>query len=145
MKRVIKTDGSFFDIDESLYPLNLYSSLVAEHIQNNDVLSDHFYSTEMKDYNTMKQELQREYGNYILPELVNGMGIRNLELASQGTVVNTVGIAQDNAGIKLLLETGALRTTVSLASQLKHKYNNHASVYDGMINEINNFLVEKGF
>lgn len=145
MKTIVNTDGSSFSIDESLYPLGLYSAHVREHIQNNSVLSNQFYITEMKDYNTMKQELQMEYGNYILPELVNGMGIRNLELASQGVVVNTVGIAQDNAGIKLLLETGALRTAVSLASQLKQKYNNHASVYDGMINEINNFLVEKGF
>jgi hypothetical protein len=72
--------------------------------------------------NLDRQKTQREFGLYLVPELIDMMGERNLTLLQNGETINITAIASDNAGIKLLIETGALSTARAICSQLKLKY-----------------------
>lgn len=104
------------------------------------------YNTEMQiATNLDRQKTQREFGLYLVPELIDMMGERNLTLIQNGQTVNITAIASDNAGIKLLIETGALSTAIAICSQLKLKYPLHADIYDRVIEDITEFLNEKGY
>lgn len=104
------------------------------------------YNTEMQiATNLDRQKTQREFGLYLVPELIDMMGERNLTLIQNGTSVNIPAIASDNAGIKLLIETGALSTARSICTQLKVKYPTHADIYDYVIEDITEFLTGRGF
>lgn len=95
--------------------------------------------------NLDRQKTQREFGSYLVPELIDMMGERNLTLLQNGETVNITAIASDNAGIKLLIETGALSTARAICSQLKLKYPLHADIYDQVIDDITEFLNENGY
>jgi hypothetical protein len=95
--------------------------------------------------NLDRQKTQREFGLYLVPELIDMMGERNLTLLQNGESVNITAIASDNAGIKLLIETGALSTAREICSQLKLKYPLHTDIYDHVIEDITEFLNEKGY
>lgn len=97
------------------------------------------------EHNDERQRSQREFGEYLVPELIDMMGSRNLTLIQDGTPVNISTLASDNAGIKLLIETGALSTARSAAMYYKTKYPYHADIYDHVIEDITEFLMEKGY
>lgn len=104
------------------------------------------YNTEMQiATNLDRQRTQREFGLYLVPELIDMMGERNLTLIQNGQTVNITAIASDNAGIKLLIETGALSTARAICTQLKLKYPLHADIYDHVVEDITEFLTEKGY
>lgn len=98
-----------------------------------------------QERNLERQKAQREFGEYLIPELIDMMGERNLTLIQNGTSVNIPAIASDNAGIKLLIETGALSTARSICTQLKVKYPTHADIYGYVIEDITEFLTGRGF
>lgn len=95
--------------------------------------------------NLERQRAQREFGLYLVPELIDLMGARNLSLIQAGVSVNIPAIASDNASIKLLIETGALSTARSICTQLKRKYPYHVEIYDHVIEDITEFLTENGY
>ena len=95
--------------------------------------------------NLEQQTEQRVFGQYLIPEMVDLMGAKNLTLAQKGVPINMNQLAADNSSIKLLIETGALKTARSLCYLLKAKYPYHASVYDHVIEDITGFLTEKGY
>lgn len=95
--------------------------------------------------NLERQKSQREFGLYLVPELIDLMGARNLTLIQSGISVNIPAIASDNASIKLLIETGALSTARSICVQLKRKYPLHAEIYDHVIEDITEFLTGNGY
>ena len=98
-----------------------------------------------QERNLERQKAQREFGEYLIPELIDMMGERNLTLIQNGTSVNIPAIASDNAVIKLLIETGALSTARSICTQLKLKYPTHADIYEHVIEDITEFLTGRGF
>lgn len=104
-----------------------------------------YNSIVQQERNLERQKAQREFGEYLIPELIDMMGERNLTLIQNGAIVNIPAIASDNAGIKLLIETGALSTARSVCTQLKLKYPSHADIYDHVIEDITEFLSRRGF
>lgn len=92
-----------------------------------------------------QQRAQRLFGLHILPTLIDQMGARNLKLARQGTPVDVATLASQMASIKLLTETGALKTVRTICTALKPAFPNHADILDNAINEINNFLANNDF
>jgi hypothetical protein len=87
------------------------------------------------------QIANRKFGQSIVNEVIDMMGEKNHELEISGVIVDMVGLATDNAGIKLLLETGAVGTAAGLSSMLKVKYPEHASVYDYLITKVQAYLL----
>ena len=86
------------------------------------------------------QIANRKFGQSIVNEVIDMMGEKNHELEIDGVIIDMVGLATDNAGIKLLLETGAVGTAAGLSSMLKVKYPEHASVYDYLIMKVQEHL-----
>jgi hypothetical protein len=94
---------------------------------------------------SQRQERGREFGESIIKEFIDAMGTRNLDLSKAGSTVNILAVAQDNASIKLLIETGALKTARDMTLLLKQKYPSHVDLYDWAYNILNNFLTESGY
>jgi hypothetical protein len=88
---------------------------------------------------------KRTFGQTIINNLIDAMGVRNQKLIDAGTPLNVVSIASDNASIKLLIETGALGTAISLCSQLKYKYPTHADIYDTTVKTLAEFLQRNNY
>lgn len=86
------------------------------------------------------QQLKREFGQQHIGSLIDKMGERNQVLINSGATVNIIAIASDNAGLKLLIETGALGNAISLCGMLKLKYPTHKDIYEGTVTEFNRFL-----
>lgn len=104
------------------------------------------YTKSIQEESNLKQQTnQREFGTKLIPTLIDFMGERNLTLNQNGTTINMMAIASDNSGIKLLIETGALKTARSLCGQLRFKYPTHADIYDTVISSITDFLTENGY
>jgi len=99
-----------------------------------------YHQSIQKEQNLERQKNQREFGEYLVPELIDLMGERNLTLIQNGTPVSITSLAQDNASVKLLIETGALATARSICGVLKAKYPNHSDIYDHVIVDITEFL-----
>lgn len=95
--------------------------------------------------NLKRQTDQREFGEHLIKEIIDMMGARNLDLIQSNQVIDISSLAQDNAGVKLLVETGALATASMVCSQLKIKYPLHADIYDYLIADINMFLSGNGW
>lgn len=107
-------------------------------------LSEYYRAIQIEQ-NQERQKSQREFGQYLVPELIDLMGARNLTLIQDGISINISSIASDNAGIKLLIETGALSTARQVANYYKIKYPHHEDIYTHVIDDITNFLMEKGY
>lgn len=104
------------------------------------------YNNAMQYDNNLRQQTeQREFGAQLIPFLIDFMGERNLTLAQNGATLNMIGIASDNSSVKLLIETGALKTARSICSQLQVKYPTHSDIYINVITKITDFLVQKGY
>lgn len=97
------------------------------------------------EHNLAQQTAQREFGLYLIPEMIDLMGERNLTLSQNGSTINIISLASDNSSVKLLIETGALKTARSICSQLKLKYTTHADIYDHVIEDITEFLAMNGY
>lgn len=88
---------------------------------------------------------KRTFGQTIINTLIDAMGVRNQKLLDSGTPINVTAIAADNSGVKLLIETGALGTAITLCSQLRVKYPTHADIYNTTINTLTTFLQEHNY
>lgn len=98
-----------------------------------------------EEQNLARQTNQREFGATLIPSLIDSMGERNLTLSQNGTTTNTSQLASDNAGIKLLIETGALGTARTACSYLRNKYPLYSDIYNNVIIDITQFLIERGY
>ena len=130
----VKVDSEFIEITQEDYDALLASiDLTA------------YNSAIQYENNLAQQTEQREYGMQLIPILIDKMGGRNLTLAQNGTTVNMIAIASDNSSVKLLIETGALKTARSVCAQLQMKYPAHADIYSEVIDNITTFLIQKGY
>lgn len=94
---------------------------------------------------SLQQSSQRKFGSLLLPILVDMIGARNLKFTRESSPVDVVALATQMASVKLLLETGALKTARGLCYQLKALFTDYADILDYAITQITNFLVTNGW
>lgn len=88
----------------------------------------------------LQQRTQREFGQVMVLKAVDALGVRNLELYNAGTPVNIANIAQQMSNMRLLLESGALKTCVSLCNAVKTSYPQYVDIFEMVIKEVTDFL-----
>lgn len=93
----------------------------------------------------IQQSAQRKFGEILLLILVDKIGARNLKLSRESTPVDVAALATQMASIKLLLETGALKTVRGICNALKPAFPLHADILTYAITEITNFLISQGW
>lgn len=92
-----------------------------------------------------QQRVQQIYGANLALELVNMVGTINLTMASQGETVNVASLLNSLMSVKMLLETGALKTARSLCVYYKPAYPAYSNVFDRGITSVTEFLISKGW
>jgi len=92
-----------------------------------------------------QQTAQRQFGQKLLPDLIDKMGSRNLRLSRQFGNIDVASIASQMASIKLLLETGALKTARSLCLMIAPGFPQHEDILQYGANKITEFLQINGF
>lgn len=97
------------------------------------------------EMDAFQQKSQREFGQKILSDIVDLLGQRNLKLGREGAVFSVTSLATQSASIKLLLETGALKTTRTLCYAIKGTFPLHEDIFDSTISSITSFLSLNGF
>jgi dsDNA-binding SOS-regulon protein len=85
---------------------------------------------------------KREYGLYISNELIERLGARNKILGLTGTQVTQM--LTQLAGVRSLLETGALGTARGYMGQFRAAFPSHSDIFTAGINDINIFEQENG-
>ena len=93
----------------------------------------------------IQQESQQKFGQKILVPYINRLGSRNLKLARDGVPVDVSVMASQMSLLKLLLETGALKTARGLTYQMATVHVNHSDILNLIIAEITNFLSNQGW
>lgn len=97
------------------------------------------------EMDAFQQKSQREFGQKILSDIVDQLGQRNLKLGREGAVFSVTSLASQSASIKLLLETGALKTARTLCNAIKGSFPLHEDIFDSTISNITSFLSLNGF
>lgn len=120
----------------------LESALMGMDLASQQMLRE-IWSSEYQVLETQKQK--REFGQSKIDTLIDKMGERNQQLINSGVAINVIAIASDNAGLKLLIETGALANAISLCGLLKYKYPTHKDIYENTVAEFTAFLTSKGW
>lgn len=120
----------------------LESALMGMDLASQQMLRE-IWSSEYQVLETQKQK--REFGQSKIDALIDKMGERNQQLINSGVAINVIAIASDNAGLKLLIETGALANAISLCGLLKYKYPTHKDIYENTVAEFTAFLTSKGW
>lgn len=87
-----------------------------------------------------QQRSQRQFGQHLLPDLIDKMGVRNLQLSKQFANIDVTTIATQMANIKLLLETGALKTARSICLMIAPGFPQHQDILEYGVNKITEFL-----
>ena len=106
-------------------------------LPNNEMTDDEFDSYQQKS--------QREYGMLLLTDIIDKLGQRNLKLGREGASFSVTTLASNSASIKLLLETGALKTARTVCEMVKPSFPLHEDIFDLAIARIDNFLSLNGF
>ena len=99
----------------------------------------------LEQLDDIQQESQQRFGQKVLIPYINKLGSRNLKLARESTPVDVSSMASQMALLKLLLETGALKTARGLSYQMKAVHANHVDILDTLISEITGFLISHGW
>jgi hypothetical protein len=92
-----------------------------------------------------QQSAQQVFGQKLALELVNMMGARNLLLYSQGVSVNIPALLTSALPVKMLIETGALKTARTAILASMGNFPQHTDVFQYAVNSINTFLQSKGW
>jgi hypothetical protein len=85
------------------------------------------------------------FGNNLALELVNMVGTINLTLSSQGQIVDVATLLSNLMSVKMLLETGALKTARGLCAFYKPRFTVYSNVFQYAIDEITKYLQAKGW
>lgn len=104
---------------------------------------EHLSSSDELD--AIQQKAQQAFGQKILVPYINKLGARNFKLTRDGVAVNVSAMASQMSLLKLLLETGALKSSRGLCGQMITVHPNHADVLTEVITEITNFLTSNGW
>lgn len=104
-------------------------------------------NNEMSDdeFDSYQQKSQREFGLLLLTDIIDKLGQRNLKLGREGASFSVTTLASNSASIKLLLETGALKTARTVCETVKPSFPLHEDIFDLAIARITSFLTLNGF
>jgi hypothetical protein len=98
-----------------------------------------------KEQMLRQQEEQRLFGKKLAEKIIDLIGGRNLYLKSKGVDVNVSTMASDNASLRMMAESGILKTILVFVGSIKSKYPDHSDIYDLACEDITNFLKERGW
>lgn len=97
------------------------------------------------EFDAYQQTAQRQYGLKLLPILIDMVGARNLKLTREQVAVDVAALAGQLASVKLLLETGALKTVRGLCAAIQSSFPNHSDILQFAVEDITVFLEENDF
>jgi hypothetical protein len=127
------------DIENMLPQPQIGWKLVGNKLQlNNSSMS----SDELDAY---QQTTQRLFGLSLLPKAVDKIGARNLKLDREGAPADVAALASQMASIKILMESGALKTVRMICTAIQPAHPNHADILQEVVVEISNFLALNDF
>jgi hypothetical protein len=89
--------------------------------------------------------VQRQFGQKMVLNAVDRIGARNLLLINNGVPIDIPALLTQMMPVKILLETGALKTARGALVQIKQILPTHADILDGAIVNITQFLVTNGY
>lgn len=75
----------------------------------------------------LQQKTAREFGVKLSGEIADLIGARNLKLSAEGSVINIASVLQQLNVLKALLDTGCLRTTVTMAAAISPSFPAYAN------------------
>jgi hypothetical protein len=104
-----------------------------------------FQNLSEDEFDSFQQTAQRQYGQKLMEKLVDSLGARNLKLTREQTPVDVASLAGQLSAIKLLLETGALKTVRGLCVAIKPAFPNHSDILQSAIDDITVFLETNDF
>jgi len=114
-------------------------------VLNGSTIAPRIVVVDLNDRDAQQQTAQREFGLKLVPKMIDLVGQRNLKLAREGSSVNVTNLASQMASVKLLLETGALKTARTVCGMLKPAFPSHSDILNIAIAEVTNFLSTNGF
>lgn len=93
----------------------------------------------------LQQKTAREFGVDFSCEIADLIGARNLKLSAEGSTINIANILQQLNVLKSLLDTGCLRTAVSMTTAISPSFPAYSDIFSYAISNVNSFLTEKGY
>lgn len=128
-------DSMVVDVEDQIPQVQIGWVLEGNKIKSNIVVSD------PDEMDAVQQTSQRIYGQRLLPIAVDLVGARNLKLSREGTPANVQALAVQMQTVKVLMESGALKTTRTVCESLKPGFPLHADILQYVIDDITAFLV----
>lgn len=110
-----------------------------------NTLQPSFPTSNDDEMDAAKQTAQRIFGQKLIPTVVDKVGARNLKLSRLGTPVDVAALNNQLQIVRQLLDGGALRTVRGLCVYLKPSFQNHVDIFDYLVAEITNFLIDRGW
>lgn len=114
-------------------------------ILNGNTLVANIASMSADEFDAYQQTTQRLFGLSLLPKAVDKIGARNLKLDREGTPADVAALASQMASIKILMESGALKTVRMICTAIQPAHPNHADILQEVVVEISNFLALNDF
>lgn len=146
------------EIDEDQYFLDLpaYDTIVDVHdysiapeigwkMVGGKILPDDSQSPSPLESMVYQQTHQRLFGQKLLIQATDRVGIYHFYLASIGQSVDLAAFGSAMIGLKTLLEGGALKTARGMLIQTKIAMPGYAEIFDWVIAEISNFLAANSY
>ena len=93
----------------------------------------------------VQQRAQQVFGAALCLEMINKMGARNLVLSQTGSVVNVATLLSSLSVVKVLLDTGALKTARSTIQSYSPLFPQHSDILNEAVSRITSFLQSKGW
>jgi len=93
----------------------------------------------------VQQKTAREFGVKFSSEIADLIGARNLKLAAEGSSVNIAAVLQQLSTLKALLDTGCLRTSVTMATAVSSSFPAYSDIFNYAITSVNAFITERGY
>lgn len=114
-------------------------------ILNGNTLEANIASMSADEFDAYQQTTQRLFGLSLLPKAVDKIGARNLKLDREGTPADVATLASQMASIKILMESGALKTVRMICTAIQPAHPNHADILQEVVVEISKFLALNDF
>ena len=114
-------------------------------VLSGNTLEANIASMSADEFDAYQQTTQRLFGLSLLPKAVDKIGARNLKLDREGTPADVAALASQMASIKILMESGALKTVHMICVAIQPAHPNHADILQEVVVEISNFLALNNF
>lgn len=138
-KEYTETYNTIIDIEDMIPQPEIGWILVGNKLESS------VNSFSLDELDAIQQKAQQAFGQKILIPYINKLGARNFKLTRDGVIVNVSTMASQMSLLKLLLETGALKSSRGLCGQMSSIHTNHVDILNEVIAEITNFLTNNGW